>query len=46
MISDSIDAGESPVNFALFPSGTCLFCCPVNLDRDIVYQLYTRYKPL
>ncbi|KAL7305252.1 hypothetical protein TKK_0002390 [Trichogramma kaykai] len=37
--------GDAPVNFALFPTGSCFFCCPTLLDRDVTYNLYTRRNP-
>ncbi|XP_053996741.1 pancreatic lipase-related protein 2-like isoform X1 [Hylaeus anthracinus] len=40
-----IKRGEVPLHVSLLPSGTCSYCCPINLDRDIDYLLYTRRNP-
>ncbi|XP_043686806.1 endothelial lipase [Vespula pensylvanica] len=28
-----------------FPTGTCPLCCPIDLDRDVEYLLFTRRNP-
>ncbi|KAG7209826.1 hypothetical protein KM043_011435 [Ampulex compressa] len=36
---------DGPVNLAPLPVGTCFYCCPIRLHRDIEFQLYTRRNP-
>ncbi|XP_043280757.1 pancreatic lipase-related protein 2 isoform X2 [Venturia canescens] len=42
----TLQEGDGSVNLSLFPAGTCALCCPIELDRDVEYQLYTRRNPL
>ncbi|KAH0547393.1 hypothetical protein KQX54_019099 [Cotesia glomerata] len=36
---------ESSIHISPLPTGTCGFCCSVDLNRDIQYHLYTRKNP-
>ncbi|XP_043510132.1 pancreatic lipase-related protein 2 [Frieseomelitta varia] len=37
--------GENPLLVTPFPAGTCSYCCPIDVDRDIEYLLFTRRNP-
>ncbi|OAD55345.1 Hepatic triacylglycerol lipase [Eufriesea mexicana] len=37
--------GENPLHVTPLPSGTCSYCCPIEMDRDIEYLLFTRRNP-
>ncbi|XP_048509444.1 pancreatic lipase-related protein 2 isoform X2 [Athalia rosae] len=37
--------GNNPAHISPFPTGNCTLCCPIQPDRDIEYQLYTRRNP-
>ncbi|CAK9817304.1 Hepatic triacylglycerol lipase [Anthophora quadrimaculata] len=37
--------GENPLHVSTLPYGTCSYCCPINVDRDIEYLLFTRRNP-
>ncbi|XP_076654929.1 pancreatic lipase-related protein 2-like isoform X1 [Halictus rubicundus] len=37
--------GVNPLHVTPLPAGTCAYCCPINVDSDIEYQLYTRRNP-
>ncbi|XP_076240643.1 pancreatic lipase-related protein 2-like [Calliopsis andreniformis] len=41
-----IRRGESPVNVTPLPSGTCFYCCPIDVHRDVEFHLYTRRNPI
>lgn len=34
--------GENALHVTPFPSGVCSYCCPIDVNRDIEYLLYTR----
>ncbi|XP_057321353.1 pancreatic lipase-related protein 2 isoform X1 [Microplitis mediator] len=36
---------ESNIYISPLPTGTCAFCCSMDLNRDIQYHLYTRKNP-
>ncbi|XP_076229837.1 endothelial lipase-like isoform X2 [Nomia melanderi] len=37
--------GANPLHVTPLPAGTCSYCCPINVDTDIEYHLYTRRNP-
>lgn len=34
--------GENPLHVTTLPAGTCSYCCPIDVDQDIEYLLFTR----
>lgn len=34
--------GENAFHVAPLPSGVCSYCCPIDVNRDIEYLVYTR----
>lgn len=38
-------SGENALHATPFPSGVCSYCCPIDVNRDIEYLLYTRRNP-
>ncbi|XP_015591504.2 inactive pancreatic lipase-related protein 1-like [Cephus cinctus] len=44
-ITVTLNWSNYPVHMSPFPAGNCALCCPIQLDRDIEYQLYTRRNP-
>nr|XP_034191636.1 pancreatic lipase-related protein 2 [Osmia lignaria] len=40
-----IRRGESPLHLTPLPAGTCSYCCPIDLERDIEFLLFTRRNP-
>ena len=38
-----LSPGENPLLVTPFPAGACSYCCPIDVDRDIEYLLFTRY---
>ncbi|XP_072761336.1 hepatic triacylglycerol lipase-like isoform X1 [Anoplolepis gracilipes] len=36
---------DSLLHLTLLPAGTCFYCCPIQLNRDVQFQLYTRRNP-
>lgn len=36
-------SGENALHATPFPSGVCSYCCPIDVNRDIEYLLYTRW---
>ncbi|XP_012218278.1 pancreatic lipase-related protein 2 [Linepithema humile] len=37
--------GDTILHLTLLPTGTCFYCCPIQFNRDIEFQLYTRRNP-
>lgn len=35
--------GDTILHLTLLPTGTCFYCCPIQLNRDVQFLLYTRY---
>ncbi|XP_076390464.1 pancreatic lipase-related protein 2-like isoform X2 [Megachile rotundata] len=40
-----IRRGDSPLHLTPLPTGTCFYCCPIDLERDIEFLLFTRRNP-
>ncbi|CAL7933293.1 unnamed protein product [Xylocopa violacea] len=40
-----IRRGENPLHLSPLPYGTCSYCCPIDVDRDIEFVLFTRKNP-
>lgn len=38
-----LSPGDSPLHVTPLPSGTCSYCCPIDVNKDIEYVLFTRY---
>ncbi|XP_032670705.1 pancreatic lipase-related protein 2 isoform X2 [Odontomachus brunneus] len=36
---------DSTLYLTPLPTGTCFYCCPIQLNRDVQFQLYTRKNP-
>lgn len=34
--------GENAFHVTPLPSGVCSYCCPIDVNRDIEYLVYTR----
>ncbi|KYM79087.1 Pancreatic lipase-related protein 2 [Atta colombica] len=37
--------GDTILHLTLLPTGTCFYCCPIQLNRDVQFLLYTRRNP-
>ncbi|XP_011696116.1 PREDICTED: pancreatic triacylglycerol lipase [Wasmannia auropunctata] len=37
--------GDTTLYLTLLPTGTCFYCCPIQLNRDVQFLLYTRRNP-
>ncbi|XP_020284166.1 hepatic triacylglycerol lipase-like isoform X1 [Pseudomyrmex gracilis] len=37
--------GDTTLHLTLLPTGNCFYCCPIQLNRDVEFQLYTRRNP-
>ncbi|XP_011634020.1 pancreatic lipase-related protein 2 isoform X2 [Pogonomyrmex barbatus] len=38
--------GDTILHLTLLPTGTCFYCCPIQLNRDVQFLLYTRRNPI
>ncbi|XP_025991246.2 hepatic triacylglycerol lipase [Solenopsis invicta] len=38
--------GDTLIHLTLLPTGTCFYCCPIQLNRDVQFLLYTRRNPI
>ncbi|KYN32955.1 Pancreatic lipase-related protein 1 [Trachymyrmex septentrionalis] len=36
---------DTILHLTLLPTGTCFYCCPIQLNRDVQFLLYTRRNP-
>ncbi|XP_060827402.1 pancreatic lipase-related protein 2 [Bombus pascuorum] len=45
VVQRSWNQGENPLHVTTLPAGTCSYCCPIDVDRDIEYLLFTRRNP-